>query len=53
MESMLATGTIKNSDTGLGLMQVTAAHYFISLALFASENFYFTHISHIVALICE
>jgi len=28
MESMLATGTIKNSETGLGLMQVTLCSFY-------------------------
>jgi len=33
MESMLATGTIKNSETGLGLMQVNTG-YFVLLSKF-------------------
>ena len=33
MESMLATGTSKNSETGLGLMQVNTGHFiFLILA---------------------
>ena len=32
MESMLATGTIKNSETGLGLMQVSTRHFVLLIS---------------------